>query len=159
MALSLIQSAGELSNNIIQIIESAGEKNEMNSLGGVHKTLPEDTGLHHYNLQVIPTQYQPLKGEYYKQNLNQYNVNERSVESMFVNEGNVQLAGQSFMNTYGLVFTYDFYPILLILEETREPFIDFIANLFGIVGGVITVIGMLGGCFHEAKKAIIGKKD
>ena len=131
----------------------------MNSLGGQHKTLVKDTGVHHYALQVIPTQYQPLKGEAYRQNLNQYSVNDRSVEAMFVNEGNLQLAGQSFSDTFGLIFTYDFYPILLILEERKEPFIDFIANLFGIVGGVITVMGMLGGCFHEAKKAIIGKKD
>ena len=31
--------------------------------------------------------------------------------------------------------------VMLYLEERREKIIDFIANLFGIIGGVITVLG------------------
>ena len=49
----------------------------------------------------------------------------------------VQLAGQSFSDTYGLVFSYDFCPVKLTLEERKESFLEFLANLVGIVGGMI----------------------
>ena len=58
----------------------------------------------------------------------------------------------------GVVFTYDFYPIMLIHEESRESAFAFFTNLCAIVGGTITLLGLIEQCIHHSTKAI-GKKD
>jgi len=45
------------------------------------------------------------------------------------------------------------------MEEHREHIVDFICNLCGIVGGVITLVGLFGRLLHSSTKAIIGKND
>lgn len=62
------------------------------------------------------------------------------------------------------------------MEERREKIVDFVSNLFGIVGGVITVLGLVfyysihyllvtiasrlfEGFLHSSTKALIGKND
>jgi hypothetical protein len=62
-------------------------------------------------------------------------------------------------NFAGLAFNYDFSPVMLFLEERREKIIDFIANLFGIIGGVITVLSLIERFLQGSAKAMIGKKD
>lgn len=115
----------------------------------------DSTGIKHYNMQVVPTHYDSKK-----QKINQYNVNEKEVDMIIAAHGNgLQLGGTPFSKFYGVVFTYDFYPLVLSLEVQKENILEFIANLFGIIGGVITIISLFDGIFHTASKAIIGKKD
>jgi hypothetical protein len=85
----------------------------------------------------VPTQYKTLYGEL--SFINQYSVIEKAVsfEQMRMTE---PISGLRLREFHGLVFTYDFHPVMLYMEERRERIIDFISNLFGIVGGVITIL-------------------
>lgn len=87
--------------------------------------------------QVVPTQYKTLYGAL--SFLNQYSVIEKAVpwEQM---ERVEPIQGLHLRDFQGIVFTYDFHPVMLYMEERRERIIDFVSNLFGIVGGVITVL-------------------
>lgn len=49
--------------------------------------------------------------------------------------------------------------VMLYMEERRERIIDFVSNLFGIVGGVITVLSLFEGLLHQSAKTLIGKND
>jgi hypothetical protein len=121
-------------------------------------TVGKGVGVHHYGIQVIPVQfhvkYGPIDGDVY-----QYSVTQRSLDTAMAAGGVLTLAGQSFADVFGVIFTYDFYPIKLVSEEKSEYFIDFLASLFGIIGGVITVIGLMERCLAESSKAVMGKKD
>jgi hypothetical protein len=48
---------------------------------------------------------------------------------------------------------------MLVMEERKENMFEFISNLFCIVGGVITMLGLVERCLHSSTKAIIGKED
>lgn len=125
---------------------------------GLHDVTTEvapGTGLYHYAIRIVPTHYNPLKGA--KLHANQYSVTERQVDVENMLQG-ISILGQSFSGI-SVVFAYDFYPVMLVMEERKEGLFEFLASLCGIVGGVITVIGMIEGCLQSATKAAIGKKD
>ena len=69
------------------------------------------------------------------------------------------LNGQTYRAVHGVVFTYDFYPIMLVREETKTGILSFLTNMFAIVGGCITLLGLLEQTIHQSAKALIGKKD
>jgi hypothetical protein len=66
---------------------------------------------------------------------------------------------------------------MLFMEERREKIVDFVSNLFGIIGGVITILrfqsivvflfivyrfhifSLFEFFLHQSTKAIIGKRD
>jgi len=94
-----------------------------------------DTGIFHYAIQVVPTQHNFLNRTY--SSSNQYSYTDRSVKVCcfcsayrqpppssirshlytFLQASDmlfgVQLQGQQFKDNFGLVFTYDFYPVCL----------------------------------------------
>jgi len=110
-----------------------------------------------YGIQVVPTQYKP-SGLRDGPHFNQYSVSERDVEMSLMFDG-FMLGGQAFREFTGLVFNYDFYPVMLVMEEKSENFFEFITGLCGIVGGVITVLGLVDRFVYSSAKALIGKKD
>jgi hypothetical protein len=122
-------------------------------------TVAEETGLHHYHIQVIPKQEPGQKKHLIAGDVYQYSVTQRSINLEFVASGTITLAGQTFNEAYGLVFTYDFYPLKLFTEASGDSFVDFLASLFGIIGGVFTVIGLVERCLAQSSKAMMGKKD
>ena len=145
--------------SVRSMLQGRGLESEV-ALQNVTTAVDKEVGLYHYNIHVVPMHYRAAKGKSYDQSLNQYSVTERGMETMAVAQGgSIGLGGQPFQDTYGLVFTYDFYPLILSMEEQSEYFIDFLASLFGIIGGVITVIGLAERCLVQSSKAVIGKKD
>lgn len=58
----------------------------------------------------------------------------------YINQGGPLILSTPACLLAGVIFTYDFHPVMLYMEERREKIIDFISSLFGIVGGVITVL-------------------
>lgn len=48
---------------------------------------------------------------------------------------------------------------MVVLEENKENLVTFLTSLCGIIGGTITMMGLLEKCLHTSHKAIIGKKD
>jgi hypothetical protein len=109
---------------------------------------------------VIPMHYKPAGTRVHEQILNQYSVSERGLNLVGLSEvGAVSLAGQMFVDTFGVVFTYDFYPLVLGMEEQADSLFDFLSSLVGIIGGIITVIGLIERFLGSASKAVLGKKD
>jgi hypothetical protein len=119
----------------------------------------EGTGIHHYGIQVIPAEVKRRDVNPFDREVYQYSVTQRSVDVEFVADGITTLAGTPFSSTFGIVFTYDFYPLKLLVEARSDNFMDFLANLFGIIGGVITVIGLLDRCLLQGSKVVMGKND
>ena len=93
----------------------------------------------YFSLQVIPTQYQTLDGA--MSYLNQYSVIEKAIP-MEQTQRSEPIQGLHLRDERfeGIIFTYDFHPVMVFMEERRERYMDFVSNLFGIVGGVITVL-------------------
>jgi len=126
-------------------------------LDGTRVEVTEGTGMYHYNVQVVQTEYRPLHasdGAIY----NQYAVNEKEIQMARMFEG-VSVGGQVFKDIVAVVFSYDFYPVMLVMEETTEGLLPFLCGLCGIVGGVITVLGLIERVLYSSGKALIGKKD
>jgi hypothetical protein len=85
---------------------------EKHPLNGQISNIPLGTGIYQYSIQVVPTTYEPIKGK--KLLINQYSITERQVDFQQALIG-VTIAGQYFSNFIGVVFTYDFYPVRMIL--------------------------------------------
>jgi hypothetical protein len=120
----------------------------------------EGTGMQNYHIQVIPAEIEPgQKKQLIVGDVYQYSVSQRSIGLEYIAGGTISLAGQTFTEVYGIVFTYDFYPLKLFTEVRNESFVDFLASLFGILGGVITVIGLVERCVAQGSKAMMGKLD
>lgn len=121
------------------------------------REVPLGMGIHQYSMQVVPTTFEPLRG--HAIHSNRYSVTEREVE---INQAlmGATIGGQFFSDFVGIVFSYDFYPVKLVeKEENKGSFFGFLASLCGIVGGVVTVIGILERTLYQSAKALIGKKD
>ena len=98
-----------------------------------------DIKVYQYAIQVVPTYHSALskQNSYY---VNQYSAAERQIPEAQLRHG-VILNGQTYRNVMGIVFTYDFYPVMLVKQEQRESSFSFFSNLCAIVGGVITLLG------------------
>lgn len=123
-------------------------------LNGAIIRLDNSTGLYAYNLFVVPMTYKTIYG--YEKHLNKYRVTEKAESLQNVLSRGVVIGLNSYRDI-SVVFDYDFYPIMLAINETREGFIEFIANLCGIIGGAITVLGLVDAALHKITKA--GKRD
>ena len=116
-----------------------------------------DIRVYQYAIQVVPTYHKALatKNSHF---VNQYASTERQIGEAQLRNG-VILNGQTFRNVMGVVFSYDFYPVMLVKEEKQESAFAFLSNLCAIVGGVITLLGLIEQVLHQSTKAVIGKKD
>lgn len=132
---------------------SHSDTNQM--LGHSHES-PVGPGIHQYVIQVVTTHTKPLNGsESFK---NEYSVTERHVyadQFDFVES----IGGHSAREFMGVMFSYDFSPVILMRTEKRGDPWEFATSLCGIVGGVITVLGLADRLLHSSAKALIGKKD
>ena len=58
----------------------------------------------------------------------------------------------------GIYFAYEFEPIKLIIREKRIPFLQFIAKLGTIAGGVVVAAGYLFKLYEKLLLMLFGKK-
>lgn len=100
--------------------------------------LEPSTAIYQYSLQVIPTQFKELWGEV--SHMNQYSLSEKALSAEQAKRGD-PFFPVPVHDFSGVLFTYDFHPVMLYMEEHRERIIDFVCNLCGIIGGVITILG------------------
>ena len=132
------------------------ERHPLNGQRVVYHEGPK-MGIHHYGIQVVPTSYHPRRGK--PTYVNQYSVTERQIEYANALPA-ININGAFYNDFIGVIFNYDFYPVKLVMkEESKGSFFDFLAGLCGIVGGVVTILGLLEGLVHHSAKALIGKKD
>ena len=72
----------------------------------------------------------------------------------------VSISGYPIHNELGLLFSYDFYPIMLETTETRvQTLFQFLTGLCAILGGTITVLSLIDKFVHESTKGLLGKQD
>mmetsp|Transcript_70341 Transcript_70341/g.205714 ORF Transcript_70341/g.205714 Transcript_70341/m.205714 type:complete len:348 (-) Transcript_70341:180-1223(-) len=98
-----------------------------------------------YYTKVVPTTYMPLD----KPPLHVY---------QFTANSN-RIANQQMPSLY---LRYDFSPVTVRYQETRERFSHFLVQVCAVVGGIFTVAGVLDSLLHKsivhlAKKAQLGK--
>jgi len=139
------------------IDETEEDKELAQPLTGQQSQVDGDIGVYQYHIQVVPTFHSKIpSSESY--HVNQYSVTERQIPDKQLKTG-VILNGQTYRNVVGVVFTYDFYPVMLVREESSESSFTFFSNLCAIVGGCITLLGLIEQTIHQSTKALIGKKD
>ena len=102
----------------------------------------QDTGMFHYGIRVVSTHERYMNKTMIHKT--QLSVTDKPVALDILAAG-ASIAGQTVHNQLGLLFTYDFYPIMLQAKEKRmQTLFQFITGLCAIIGGTITVLGLLG---------------
>eukprot|EP00981_Chlorochromonas_danica_P009714 scaffold2799_cov159-Ochromonas_danica.AAC.31 len=148
--------------NFLSFVSTLGKSavgkvpNAPTNISDLNIELPGDSAIYQYSMQIIPTQYRELWGD--TSYMNQYALSEKhlNVEQASKNDPFFPVPVRDFQ---GLLFTYDFQPVMVQMEEHREHVVDFLCSLCGIIGGVITILGLFERCLHSSQKALIGKKD
>jgi len=117
----------------------------------------ENSGLFNYGVRVISTHDHFLNKTLLHKT--QLSVTQRSIRTEMAQIG-VSVAGFVTKNEYGLFFSYDFYPIMLENREAKvQTLFQFLTGLCAILGGTITVLGLLDRVVHESTKKLMGKAD
>lgn len=114
----------------------------LSPLAGSRKVAIEEPGDHgaarsyEYFIKVVPTQFEKLSGSI--------------VESyQYVSNSNV-IVGRFQMPA--IYFRYDFSPITVRFSQRTQGFAHFLVQLCAIVGGVVTVLGIVNGAVLVASK-------
>lgn len=136
-----VQTSLNLSHTIHRL--SFGERfpGLVSPLDGTHRSLPPNA-VQQYFLNVVSTSFEPLAAT---QNISthQYSVTEtftttqRSVMGMNGQEP-------------GVYFTYEIAPIRVDFKETRKTFSSFVIGICSIIGGVVTMAGLVQGTVEYA---------
>eukprot|EP00521_Asterionellopsis_glacialis_P008374 CAMPEP_0195283716 /NCGR_PEP_ID=MMETSP0707-20130614/2170_1 /TAXON_ID=33640 /ORGANISM="Asterionellopsis glacialis, Strain CCMP134" /LENGTH=408 /DNA_ID=CAMNT_0040342935 /DNA_START=157 /DNA_END=1383 /DNA_ORIENTATION=+ len=113
----------------------------VHQLDGITKTIEDQHGMYQYYFQVVPTLYKKLDGTVIQ--TNQYSVTEHL---RHVNPG-------SNRGLPGVFFFYEVSALHVEIEETRRGWIKFCTSVCAIVGGVVTVMGMLDQFVYNASNS------
>ena len=97
--------------------------------------------LYEYFLKVVPGRFTYLSSEHYE---------------FFQFSATESVSAASFLP--GVYFRYDISPLKLILTETRESFVQFLVRVLAIIGGIVSVLRLVGAVvddsLHAFKKRI-----
>ncbi|KAK6202330.1 putative ER to golgi transport [Scheffersomyces amazonensis] len=118
-----------------------------NPLDATGKTTEENLQAYKYHTKVVPTLYQRLGLII---DTNQYAL----TESQHV----CNIKDPNKLDIPGIYFRYDFEPIKLIIIERRLPFIQFVAKLATILGGLLILAGYLYRLYDRLLGILFGKK-
>ncbi|CUM67909.1 uncharacterized protein PRCAT00005620001 [Priceomyces carsonii] len=103
---------------------------------------------YHYHSRIVPTLYEKLGIDV---DTNQYSLTELH------NVYNIDDKGKP-EGIPGIYFRYDFEPIKLVIAERRIPFLQFIAKLATLIGGLVVLAGYLYKMYETFLCAVLGKK-
>lgn len=121
-------------------------------LDGVNQIVPErkqgsyaDSAIYEYYTKVVPTTYMPLDGP--PLHVHQFTASTNKI------------ANQQMPSLY---LRYDFSPVTVRYQETRESTSQFLVQICAVIGGIFTVAGIFDSLVHKtivhvAKKAQLGK--
>jgi len=126
-------------------------------LSNTKAKLEKGIGMYHYGLQIVPT-HKKKGGKVSVSRLDKISVTERAVKISDLNRG-ISLGGSMVKDFVGVIVTYDFYPVTILIDEKKEGVLEFITSLCAIIGGVITMMSLLNRCLYSSVKVMIGKKD
>jgi hypothetical protein len=103
----------------------------VHQLNGETRTLEDSYGMYQYYIQIVPTTYKYLDGRTIT--TNQYSVTEHM---RHVSPG-------SGRGLPGVFFFYEVSALHVVIEEYRRGWVAFLTSVAAIVGGVVTVMGIL----------------
>lgn len=106
------------------------------------------TQAYKYYTKVVPTRYQKLG---IVMDTNQYSLTEQHQ----VFDPNQQGPARQ---VPGIYFRYEFEPIKLVIEEKRLPFIQFVAKLGTILGGLLIVASYVFKLYEKILTLLYGRK-
>ena len=112
------------------------------SLNDVKKKYQQYTNVYQYYLKIVPTKYLSYKDEIndYQYTYNSYA--ERGIQEM-----------------PSMHFRYDLSPITVEYKLYKETFLNFIINIFAILGGVFTVTGIIDAIIHKSVAILLRKAE
>lgn len=119
-----------------------------NPLDFTGRTTEEKLQAFKYYSKVVPTMYERLGIEI---DTNQYSLSEQHRVYKTDPRGRPQ-------GVPGIYFHYDFEPVKLIISEKRIPFLQFVARLGTILGGIMILAGYLYRMSEKLIKILYGKK-
>lgn len=104
-----------------------------------------DSSIFEYYTKVVPTTYVPLSA--------------KSVHVYQFTANSNKIMNQQMPSLY---FRYDFSPVTVRYQETRESLSHFLVQICAVIGGIFTVAGLVDSVIHKsivhiAKKAQYGK--
>lgn len=119
----------------------------LNPLDGTEQVIPEGGGTAHfqYFVKVVPTLYQSSSGR--EKDTNQYSVTQQSqfISLQDAFRGDTQ-------RIPGVFFVYDLSPFMVRVTERRTPLSTFLTSVCAIVGGVLTVAGVIDAALFSGAK-------
>ena len=112
------------------------------TLNDVKKKYQQFTNVYQYYLKIVPTKYLSYKDEIndYQYTYNSYA--ERGIQEM-----------------PSMHFRYDLSPITVEYKLYKETFLNFIINIFAILGGVFTVTGIIDAIIHKSVAILLRKAE
>ena len=87
--------------------------------------------VYQYYIQVVPTEYENM---WQKVRTNQFSVTERE-RAVTMDSGGSGVPG--------IFFKYDLSSVVVKIKQERQPFLQFLIRLCGIIGGVFATSGMI----------------
>ena len=133
---------GRESLNVSHVIHSVsfGEPypGMINPLDDTPKILHNGSGYFQYHIKIVPTLYEPLRGE-------PLQSNQLSYTELFLTTKEVD-------KLPAIYFHYELSPIMAKLTESRKPYSRFLVGLCTVVGGVFTVAGMVDSLLHRVTR-------
>jgi len=101
----------------------------INPLDETPKMLYEGSGYFQYYIKVVPTVFEPLRGE-------PVHTNQYSYTELFRTTSELD-------KLPAVYFHYELSPIMARVTYARRPYSSFLTGLCAIIGGVVTVAGMI----------------
>ncbi|GAA6042893.1 hypothetical protein JCM8097_002756 [Rhodosporidiobolus ruineniae] len=127
----------------------------VNPLDGIKAHTEESNYMFQYFLKVVSTKFQFLDGR--ELNTHQYSVTqyERDLSS---NKPTDNHGGHQTMHGYagvpGLFFNYEISPLMVIHKETRQSLAHFLTSTCAIVGGILTIAGLVDAFVYGQKQRL-----
>ncbi|GAA6017482.1 hypothetical protein JCM10207_008242 [Rhodosporidiobolus poonsookiae] len=116
----------------------------VNPLDGIKAHTEESNYMFQYFLKVVSTKFQFLDGR--ELNTHQYSVTQYE-RDLANNKPVDNRGGHQTMHGYagvpGLFFNYEISPLMVVHRETRQSLAHFLTSTCAIVGGVLTIAGLI----------------
>ncbi|KAH8916695.1 DUF1692-domain-containing protein [Atractiella rhizophila] len=126
----------------------------VNPLDGLRAHTEESNYMFQYFLKVVGTKFKFLNGE--EVGTHQYSVTqyERDLSSDSGPMDAVHHTSHGYAGVPGVFFSYEISPMLVTHAETRESLAHFLSSTCAIVGGVLTVAGMIDKLVYSGRQRL-----
>ena len=112
------------------------------TLNNIKKKYEQLTSVYQYYLKIVPTKYISYKNE-----INDYQYTYNSYAEKGIHE------------MPSMHFRYDLSPITVEYKLYKETIMNFLINVFAILGGVFTVTGIIDAIIHKSVVILLRKAD